>query len=112
MAGASVRIISNKLPNVARNTPLAIAKRQKRGAEMIKAGAQRRSRRDTGEMEEGWQVEGSGPAWLVFNDVEHVIFNEFGTVHMTAQPMLRPASDEVMGKMPDLYAGFEGDLVS
>lgn len=108
----SVRITSNRLPNVARNTPLAIAKRQKRGAEMIKAGAQRRSRRDTGEMEEGWQVEGAGPAWRVFNDVEHTVYNEFGTRFMTAQPMLRPASDEVMGKMTDIYAGFEQDLVS
>lgn len=54
------------------------------------------SRVDTGEMRDGWTAEQtSDTTGIVYNDVPHTIFNEYGTVKMTAQPMLHPAIDEV-----------------
>lgn len=32
--------------------------------------------------------------WVVANEVEHTIYNEFGTINMTAQPMLTPSVEE------------------
>jgi hypothetical protein len=110
VASVHCRVVSNKLPTVGRNFPIATAKRIRRGAELIKVGAQRRSRVDTGAMRAGWHVEPAGDGFIVANDVDYAIYNEFGTVHITAQPMLHPAADEVMGKMGDLFAGLEGEL--
>lgn len=60
----------------------------------VRDEAARRSRVATGEMRDGWTAEMTGPSeGTVFNDVPHTIFNEVGTVNMTAQPMLTPAID-------------------
>lgn len=57
--------------------------------------AQERSRVDTGYMRGGWQNRiVSSMEGIVFNLVEYTIYNEFGTVNMAAQPMLRPAVEE------------------
>jgi len=61
----------------------------------IEAGAKQRSRVDSGQMRGGWSVEPiSETSKEVFNEVEHAVYNEFGTVHMSAQPMLGPAAEE------------------
>jgi HK97 gp10 family phage protein len=66
-------------------------------------GAKRRSRVDTGRMRDAWDKEQTGPGeWTVFNDVDYTIYNEFGTVHMSAQPMLSPALEEEYQR--DLFA--------
>lgn len=110
MASVHCRVVYDKLPTVKRNFPIATSKRMYKGAKLIKEGAQRRSRVDTGAMRDGWHVEPAGDGFIVANDVDYAIYNEFGTVHMTAQPMLHPAADEVMGRMPELFAGLEGEL--
>ncbi len=60
--------------------------------------AKARSRVDTGQMKAGWTVsmedEYSG---YLSNGVRHVVFNEYGTVRMSAQPMLHPAVEEARG---------------
>lgn len=57
--------------------------------------AQERSRVDTGYMRGGWQSRViSSMEGIVYNLVEYTIYNEFGTVNMAAQPMLRPAVEE------------------
>ena|ERR1700742_312427 len=69
----------------------------------IQAGCEARSRVDTGQMRAGWAVEESGEhEALVYNPVEHSIFNEFGTENMAAQPMLTPSVEEARAPF---YAG-------
>lgn len=69
-----------------------------RGAEVVATtslevqdGAERRSRVDTGTMRRGWHVEFEDPTHATIgNPVPYTEFNEFGTAHMAAQPMLIP----------------------
>lgn len=62
----------------------------------IESGAKDRSRVDTGTMRGGWTSEKlSNWVRIVYNPVYYTIFNEYGTVYMTAQPMLKPAVEEV-----------------
>lgn len=66
--------------------------------------AKSHSRVDTGTMRGAWQHESLGSyEGMVFNIVNYAIFNEYGTVNMSAQPMLRPAVEESRGE-------FERDL--
>lgn len=47
-------------------------------------------------------------AVMVFNMVSYTIYNEYGTIHMSAQPMLRPSVEEVRmefyGEVREAYA--------
>jgi hypothetical protein len=64
----------------------------------IEAGCKLRSRVDKGQMRNGWTGEMTGAAeGVVYNPVEHTIFNELGTVKMSAQPMLAPSVEEARG---------------
>lgn len=67
--------------------------------------AQDNSRVDSGEMRGGWQMEVSGIEGVVFNTVAHTVYNEYGTIHMSAQPMLRPAIEQVE---PEFQAELNG----
>lgn len=70
----------------------------------IEIGAARRSRYDTSpgreddprpHMRDLWTHDKTGDLeWTVSNDSDHVLPNEYGTIHMSAQPMLHPAIDE------------------
>jgi hypothetical protein len=61
----------------------------------VEAGAKVRARVDTGEMRNGLQGDMTGEyEGHVRGLAAHTIFNEFGTVHMAAQPMLVPAAHE------------------
>lgn len=61
----------------------------------IVAGSKARSRVDSGEMRDGWQTEQVGSTeWVVYNPVEHSLYNELGTESMPAQPMLTPSVEE------------------
>lgn len=61
----------------------------------IEGGAKVRSRVDTGQMKNGWHSVDHGTAdGEVRNGVEHAIYNEFGTRHMSAQPMLHPSVED------------------
>jgi HK97 gp10 family phage protein len=60
----------------------------------IRDEAARRSRVKTGAMRDGWTATMTGPAaGTVSNDVPYTAYNEYGTVRMSAQPMLTPAVD-------------------
>lgn len=74
----------------------------------IQAGCQIRSRVDTGQMRSGWATEVLGDhEALVYNPVEHTIFNEYGTESMSPQPMLTPSVEEArapfMAAMAEVY---------
>ena len=95
MAGMiSVSILSNRLPTIAAALkPAARALVTKTGLD-VEAGCKARSRVDTGAMRNAWTFQMTGDAsGEVSNGTEQVIFNEFGTVHMSAQPMAHPAAD-------------------
>lgn len=92
-----VQVTRNRLPDIAAQLPEAtdVIVNRKHGPRMRDAAA-RYSRVDSGEMRDGWQWEatGQGQGQLI-NRVPHTGFNEFGTRHMSAQPMARPALEEI-----------------
>ncbi len=95
MAGAiSVEVRSNRLPTIAASlTPGARAIVQKTLAD-VEGGCKARSRVDTGEMRNEWGSRMTGSAsGEVYNNSDHVLPNEYGTVHMSAQPMAHPSAD-------------------
>lgn len=110
MAGTiRIRINSNRLPAIARLLPEAadVVVNRKHGPAMAAAAA-RRSRVDTGEMQAGWVWEATGQGTgQLRNAVRHTVFNEFGTVHMPAQPMARPAAEEIVPKMLEDFQNLE-----
>lgn len=62
---------------------------------VIEQGAERRSRVLSGDMKADWHHEiFPGFSGRVWNGKEYAIYNEFGTRHMDAQPMARPAAQE------------------
>lgn len=56
------------------------------------------SRVDTGNMRGGWQVSGGRFAKRVFNNVHYTVYHEYGTIYMSAQPMLGPAIEAELPK--------------
>lgn len=67
-----------------------------RAATAGKEGAARRARVDTGAMRdsmEAFSIDGGGARWGSSND--HIIYNEYGTMRMSAQPMVRPSVADV-----------------
>jgi HK97 gp10 family phage protein len=94
----TVTIASNLLPRLARELRPRAARIVRKTALDIEAGAKRRSRVDTGAMQNAWQTEMTGETEAtVSNAVEHVLYNEFGTVRMGAQPMATPAAEAARG---------------
>lgn len=96
----SVRITSNQwggfLAKFQRGGSKAVAET----LEEIRAEAARRSRVDTGAMRDGWAVTMDSPtSGTVVNEVDHTIYNELGTVHMPAQPMLTPAVEHARPRL-------------
>lgn len=57
------------------------------------------SRVDTGNMRAGWDTAKLGKGkYVVFNNVHYTIYNEYGTVYMSPQPMLGPAIEHELPK--------------
>lgn len=70
----------------------------------IERRAKEKSRVNTGTMRGGWEHRPQGALeGMVFNLVSYTIYNEYGTVNMSAQPMVRPAVEETR-------AEFERDI--
>ncbi len=67
--------------------------------------AKENSRVDTGDMQKGWNRSkigtGRNGGWRIYNTVPYTVHHEFGTVKMSAQPMLGPAMDEVSQMIPE-----------
>jgi len=72
------------------------AQAQDDAAEEIVQLAKSFSRVRTSQMRDGWKWEKQGTlVRRVYNDVPWTIFNELGTIYMSAQPMLHPAEEIV-----------------
>lgn len=99
----------NQFPAIARQLPEAadVIVNRTRGPEMEQI-AKERSRVATGDMQRGWRwvVTGQGTGELV-NPEAHTVFNEYGTVNMTPQPMLRPAVEIVGPKIVSDFKNME-----
>lgn len=91
----SARITMNKLPAIAAAVPALIGVVVEKTANDAVDIAMSRSRVDTGAMVNAWDSEVKGMRATVFNSQEHAIYNEYGTVRMSAAPMLRPAMAQV-----------------
>jgi hypothetical protein len=113
MAGlrVSVSVTSNRLPALAAAYPQRAGREVRTALFNIEAGCKQRSRVDEGTMRAGWQSAMTGPTeGEVFNPVAHTIYNEFGTVHMSAQPMAHPAADAEQGPFQARIAKALGDV--
>lgn len=55
-------------------------------------------------MKAGWKRKKTGSGkqvgYIIYNDVPYTMFNEYGTVKMSAKPMLRPAIAAVSADLP------------
>lgn len=95
MAGVSVVTNFNHLPQIAQKLPVRRrVSMQRRGEQMVQI-ARNRSRVDTGAMRDGWEWTESNTGGRLHNEVAHTSFNEYGTRNMSAQPMARPAAEQV-----------------
>jgi hypothetical protein len=100
--GIGVSIQFNHLPRIAGSLRGKASRVVRKTAHDIEAGAKARSREDTGAMKGGWQTEPvSELEAIVYNGVEHVLYNEYGTAHMSAQPMATPAAEAARGPFID-----------
>jgi HK97 gp10 family phage protein len=97
-------MLKSRIPHIIERSELIVQGAVEKAAFDIERGAKKRSRVDTGTMRGGWQSHQGGRfEWIVFNPVHYTIYNEYGTIYMSAQPMLRPAIEEVR-------PGFERDV--
>jgi hypothetical protein len=95
--------IAAKLP-IARRTILA-----RRGAEMRDIAA-RLSRVDTGLMRDSWAWRETNAGGVLNNDVPYTVHNEYGTYKMRAQPMARPAAEQVFPQIVSDFQNLEEHL--
>jgi HK97 gp10 family phage protein len=106
MAGITVRVNKNSFPAIAKNLPVkGRVVTQRRGDQMVDI-ARNHSRVDTGAMRDGWKWTESNTGGRLHNEVEHTSFNEYGTRYMSAQPMARPAAEQVF---PLIIEDFKDD---
>ena len=110
MGALEIIVKLDKFDEIAKRLPGVIDAILAKVANDVVADAQVRSRVDTGEMRAGWTAGQTGEhEWTVSNSVEHTIYNEFGTVHMSAQPMLTPAVEAQRSNFEQMFkALFEG----
>lgn len=95
--------VSSRIPQIVAVAQAETQIETQQAANNIVAGAKARSRVDTGAMKAGWQSRRAEEAntYEVFNPVYYTVFNEFGTVNMSAQPMLAPAVEEERQQFPE-----------
>jgi HK97 gp10 family phage protein len=94
MSGVVVQVVS-RIPEIVAESTVKAGLAVQNTIQRIELGAKARSRVDTGQMRGGWMSHMTGAmSGVVENNVEHAIYNEFGTVKMSAQPMLAPSVEE------------------
>lgn len=89
-------VLKSRLPAITAQALVRAPLIVEKTANDIKAGSMARTKRvDTGAMKNGWTAEALGILeWVVYNPVEYTIYHEFGTVNMSAMPMLVPSIEE------------------
>lgn len=88
-------MLTSRIPTIVFMSEKKVRAAVRRAEANIERRAKGKSRVDTGNMRGAWQHKAMGPMeGIVFNLVHYTVFNEYGTVNMSAQPMLRPAVEE------------------
>lgn len=101
----SVKTVKNEIGELSRRAQQKTKQIIADDAQITKADAMARSRVDTGEMKKGWTAFNTDAyTYELRNDVPHVIFNELGTVNMSAQPMATPAIESARQRLPKALA--------
>lgn len=111
-SGIRVTVKRNRLPEIAKQLPITadVIVNERRGPEMRDL-AKGYSRVDTGEMRDGWVwIRTSSGSGRLQNDVAHTPPNEYGTINMSAQPMARPAAEQVLPEIVDDFKHLESLL--
>lgn len=96
--------LTSRFPQIILLSQAKVTTAIRRAIYNITRRAMGKSRVATGNMRAGWQGQlVNANEGVVFNLVEYTIYNEYGTVYMSAQPMLRPAVEETR-------SSFEADM--
>lgn len=103
-SNVKVEIRWDNIPSFLRELPRVVRRASRESAENIRMGAALRSRVATGAMKAGWRVTEDREGLTVDNPVPYTIFNEYGTVNMSSQPMLTPAVEEERRQFPQRIA--------
>lgn len=91
--------LESRIPKIILLSQSGVTLAVRKAEAAIERRAKEKSRVDTGAMRGGWQHRAtSSMEGVVFNLVSYTIYNEYGTVNMSAQPMLRPAIEETRGE--------------
>lgn len=88
--------LESRFPQIVADAERKVAEAVDSAGRRIESGARARARVDTGQMrgEIQWH-HGPGPyEGEVIAGARHTVFNEYGTRHMSAQPMLGPATED------------------
>ena len=96
---ATMTVNVKGLNSLIKSMPGIASKSAARVASSVVAEAKERSRIRTGKMRRGWRKKKTGSGYIVFDDVPWTVYNEFGTRHMAAQPMLTPAMRHAASKL-------------
>lgn len=112
MVRSETRLVS-KIPEIIAGAEANAAIAVRKTCDRIETRAKARSRVDTGAMRDGWQSQMiASMEGIVYNLIEYTVYNEFGTIFMSAQPMLQPAIEESKDEfVDDLAAGYDGRLL-
>lgn len=85
-------LVDSRIPSIIAEGDALVAKAVTVTANNVVYRAAKSSRVRTGNMRGGWQQQAiDRHTRRVFNDVHYTIYNEYGTIYMSAQPMLGPA---------------------
>lgn len=104
-----VQMRSN-LPYIAMAAEKRATAAVRKAAADIVAIAKENSRVRTGYMRSGWQSQPiDNTSELVYNLVSYTIHHEYGTIFMSAQPMMRPAIEAVMPEFHKTMAAIYKD---
>lgn len=89
----AIQVTLNNLPGLAGQLDSTIEGALDAGVVAALATADQLARRDTGAMVANKTIErGPGSRMMTWNE-EHAVYNEFGTVRMSAQPFAAPGAD-------------------
>lgn len=88
--------LDSKIPELIEQAPIRARLAVEGACALIVGRAKGHSRVDSGLMRSEWQfdMDEVGAEGTVFNLVRYAVYNEYGTRHMAAHPMLRPAIQE------------------
>lgn len=105
-SGFEWEVVYDNFPQIIRGMATKADQIVRKAAFDIQAGAQQRAAVRTGAMRASIHARRVGPAhWEVNVGVEYGVYVEYGTVHMAAQPFLRPSIEAVR---PSFNAAMKG----